>query len=294
MCTFCHEHGRGDKWYYNLENFLFKKVFPTPEEQEIVKKRRIEEMAEIEWRERHPNVVKDTKYQLDRSKTYRAQVLTLDEVFKVLSVAEEAVKREDSFIMAGRCACALQSKAKFEYRCIFFGAPILWSASVGYGRYPQTGLTEFGGADWRELKREVRKGLKAPLKIEEAKELFIEWDKKGLVHDVVCRGLFPLIDGFCNCERPICGRMRNRETHQAIDQLRKGHFVARVNPEKCTSCGTCMDRCQFGAIYVSKWSEATSIESLKCFGCGLCATGCPNDAIQMVERDHVPIVVNEY
>jgi MinD superfamily P-loop ATPase len=50
----------------------------------------------------------------------------------------------------------------------------------------------------------------------------------------------------------------------------------------CLSCGTCEERCWFGAITVEEKSTAFVHED-KCPGCGQCAIGCPENAITMTE-----------
>jgi len=52
----------------------------------------------------------------------------------------------------------------------------------------------------------------------------------------------------------------------------------RVDPDRCTGCGTCTELCRFGAI------EAGEVDPVTCEGCGLCALGCPEGAIEMVEH----------
>lgn len=289
MCTFCLDHGFGEKWYHNLESFLFKKIYPEPQEQEEKKKERLEDMAAVEWRERHPAYARNAGFQREFFSSHAGQVVTLEDTLKILDLAEEAVKREDTLMASARCLCALMVRGKVEYRCIFFGVPLVWAAEVGYARYPREGLTEFGGAQWSELRSQLRKGQKVPLTAAEAKDMFREWDKKGLVHSLVTRGLFPLIDGFCNCERPICMRLRQREILDYPQALVKGHFVADIDPLRCTRCRNCMEYCQFGSVYISKYSETVTIDPAKCFGCGLCRVKCQPNAISMVPRERVPV-----
>ncbi len=292
MCTFCTEHHFGDEWYFNLENFLFNKVYPDPEERARIKKDRIAHMCHQEWHEAHP------KYALDedlvrKSSAHRAsQVVTLEDANRILDLAEESIKRQDTMIATARCACAMMRRGKIEYRCIFFGVPTLWSAEIGFQRYPKEGLTEFGGAQWSELRKEIRKEQRAPITAAEAKELFQEWDKQGLVHTVVTRGLFPMIDGFCNCERPICIRMRQRDLFNTSYPLVKGTSVAEINLAQCTRCRNCMEYCPFGAIFISKYSNDAAIDPLKCFGCGLCRVKCKPNAIRMVPRKQIPVAAS--
>ena len=41
MCHWCTDHGRGQVWYENFENYLFNKILPTSEEQEEAKRKMV-------------------------------------------------------------------------------------------------------------------------------------------------------------------------------------------------------------------------------------------------------------
>lgn len=53
-----------------------------------------------------------------------------------------------------------------------------------------------------------------------------------------------------------------------------GGRLAEINPDLCTQCGECRERCQFGAV-----SEDFVIDPIACEGCGVCVHFCPADAI---------------
>jgi heterodisulfide reductase subunit A len=55
-------------------------------------------------------------------------------------------------------------------------------------------------------------------------------------------------------------------------------ITAKVDPEKCTSCGVCASKCPYGAITVEKGSPAVITEA-KCHGCGTCVAECPSNAL---------------
>lgn len=57
-----------------------------------------------------------------------------------------------------------------------------------------------------------------------------------------------------------------------------GH-KAIINPDLCTACGECTDRCQFKAI-----SERFLVDELQCEGCGVCVHFCPVGAIEFPEN----------
>jgi NAD-dependent dihydropyrimidine dehydrogenase PreA subunit len=41
-------------------------------------------------------------------------------------------------------------------------------------------------------------------------------------------------------------------------------------------------------------TEKTNIDQFKCFGCGLCETGCPTEAIELLEREKMPGLKEEW
>lgn len=53
-----------------------------------------------------------------------------------------------------------------------------------------------------------------------------------------------------------------------------GGCKAIINRDLCTSCGTCIDLCRFGAI-----SKQFQVDAILCEGCGVCVDFCPVAAI---------------
>jgi MinD superfamily P-loop ATPase len=61
---------------------------------------------------------------------------------------------------------------------------------------------------------------------------------------------------------------------EVADDFRGGR-IAQIDPDKCTQCGECLDRCQFDAI-----SSDFVVDKIDCEGCGVCVYFCPEDAIR--------------
>jgi MinD superfamily P-loop ATPase len=70
-------------------------------------------------------------------------------------------------------------------------------------------------------------------------------------------------------------------TQQEEHQFRGGQ-LAVIDPEKCTSCGTCAEVCRFDALIAG--DVAYRVESLACEGCASCYYQCPEEAIRMEEQ----------
>ena len=291
MCQWCQQHGDRDKrWYEKVENYMFSKIFPEEAEQEKAKNQMKATFSETEWRYSDPEFIRNEKFLRDRSSSgFGSQIITREEMLKVVRLADEAVKREDSIMVVGHCPCRLVLEGVRDYVCIGFGMPVNMSMEVGYGRLPREGLTEYGGADWSQLRKDLRKGVKVPLKLEEAEGLIDEWEERGLWHIVMSRGRLPLIEAICNCEKRYCTYWMNRFRSGVDEYVLKGHFVARIDPTTCVRCRECVAKCQFGAIHYSATSDNVDIDATLCMGCSLCDAGCPNDAIEMVPREEIPI-----
>jgi len=55
---------------------------------------------------------------------------------------------------------------------------------------------------------------------------------------------------------------------------------AKINPEICSGCGTCIEVCPYGAP-TKKDDGTTEIIAAACKGCGCCGASCPENAISM-------------
>jgi Fe-S-cluster-containing hydrogenase component 2 len=60
------------------------------------------------------------------------------------------------------------------------------------------------------------------------------------------------------------------------------NYYAEKDYDTCTTCFTCVDRCNVHAIKID--NERTVITREKCIGCGLCASTCPTGSITMVSK----------
>jgi len=58
-----------------------------------------------------------------------------------------------------------------------------------------------------------------------------------------------------------------------------GTATAKVDAEKCTGCGLCIEECPVHAI--SLGDEGAAVVAQTCTGCGDCVDTCPNYAISM-------------
>jgi ferredoxin len=88
-------------------------------------------------------------------------------------------------------------------------------------------------------------------------------------------------DAICSCCGCCCAPLK---THRSLpDPLSHWatNFYAEVNPEMCTGCGVCEERCQAAAIKLDQDAGKAMVDLTHCLGCGLCVEACPEDAIEL-------------
>jgi len=95
---------------------------------------------------------------------------------------------------------------------------------------------------------------------------------------------------ICNCCSCCCGAMQAQR--HGVPMLASSGYVAEVDPSECIACGSCQERCQFGAISVNGYAV---IDAAACMGCGVCVSQCPQEAMSLVrdERRGVPLELDE-
>ncbi len=86
--------------------------------------------------------------------------------------------------------------------------------------------------------------------------------------------------GICNCCGDCCGLLRALKLIPNPAAHVLNNYTAIVNQEECTSCETCLDRCQIDAITMDH-QDLASINPDRCIGCGLCITTCPAEALHL-------------
>jgi len=133
----------------------------------------------------------------------------------------------------------------------------------------------------------ISRGTGRKLEKQEALDIMKQAEEAGLIHVVVNK---QSVDHFiCNC-CPCCCQTMPVLIEHGISVIEPSRFAAQVDPDLCTACGTCLDRCYFSAVTVEDEGPAR-IDVAKCMGCGLCQVACPTEALSMTEvrsSDFVP------
>ena len=74
------------------------------------------------------------------------------------------------------------------------------------------------------------------------------------------------------------------------DAIRLSAITAKVDPEHCVKCLTCVRSCPFGVPQFSEESRVVEINEALCRGCGVCTAVCPRQAIRLSYYEDEQIV----
>jgi ferredoxin len=283
MCEYCEKFGSDDIWYLNRKGYarqLYRRKLPgekfVPEAISYRQERsRLRDLWADARLKKDQEKTKKLSQDLDRlyQENEPCQVLPLKDCYKILEYSNP--------IASMSCICRKQTRATDErhpdeYSCLGLG----------------TGMLK-----WERWPERYRGGVQF-LSTQQAKEWFDKWDKAGMVHMIMVYGTenegLPFVGGLCNCDYPDCIPLRIRHDYDIKHVLLKAHYVAVPDYDLCTGCGTCVERCQFGAIKMEVTTGKTNIDMFKCFGCGVCETGCPTEAITLERREKFPALREEW
>lgn len=135
----------------------------------------------------------------------------------------------------------------------------------------------------------IRKGFGRRITKEEALKIKKRATEAGLVHitDNASKGIMFI----CSCCPCCCIALNSLIEHGFDKWAAKSRFVADVDEEICTGCGTCIEKCQFKANKLDENKGIVVIDYDKCYGCGQCVYVCPSKAIKLKQNkleNHIP------
>ncbi len=121
---------------------------------------------------------------------------------------------------------------------------------------------------------------------DEARQVLDSSEEAGLIH--MSRNTTEDIDFICNCDRWHCEVVKGVLKQSKPALFFNSGFRPCFDPELCTACETCLERCPPGALVMGD-NEIPEVDLDRCFGCAVCATGCPSDAITMEAKTDFPV-----
>ena len=126
-----------------------------------------------------------------------------------------------------------------------------------------------------------------PITKEEAYDILKLSEEAGLVHMTsnIEKGHYYI----CNCCGCCCGVLRGVREYGGAKAVNSNYY-AQIDADACISCGVCADeRCQVHAI--EEKDNAYAVSKDQCIGCGLCVSTCPSDAVSLIRKNAVDIVL---
>ncbi|UCD02398.1 MAG: 4Fe-4S binding protein [Promethearchaeota archaeon] len=90
--------------------------------------------------------------------------------------------------------------------------------------------------------------------------------------------------GFvCSCCGCCCGLLRDFKKMNNPARLMKTNYYVEIDSDLCVGCGTCIERCQMGALTLV--DDISTVNLKKCLGCGLCVVTCSSEAIKLNNKE---------
>ncbi len=192
------------------------------------------------------------------------ETVTTEKTIHVYDDARKIIEAGKSFRLLP-CVCRHQKKS--------IGEPCEQGHSVEEGCI---GISYIENVDEQYLPPMARVATK-----EEALAHLERAAKAGLVHqsyNVEANNHF-----ICNCCSCCCGIIRGTKEFNAPYMLTRSNYLALIDVDLCSACGTCADeRCQFDAIGEDESLYEANPEL--CTGCGVCVASCDEAAITLVSR----------
>ncbi len=87
---------------------------------------------------------------------------------------------------------------------------------------------------------------------------------------------------ICCCCSCCCPTLKAAKLLPKSKYVISSYYQAKIDPDLCSDCGLCIERCQVDAI--KQGDGHSEIKDEKCIGCGLCVSTCPQEAISLMAR----------
>jgi NAD-dependent dihydropyrimidine dehydrogenase PreA subunit len=125
----------------------------------------------------------------------------------------------------------------------------------------------------------LRNGLGRMIDQEEALRILKEADRAGLV---LQPSNSQKISNICCCCGCCCAVLRTMKMLPEPAKIISSPFRVSVSVDLCDGCGTCLERCQMGALHLDDGRVVADLN--RCIGCGLCVSTCPTKALSLERK----------
>ncbi len=184
----------------------------------------------------------------------KAQIFTYDDIKKIIAAA-------DGPFTLNNCMCRQVmdvkghpcKNTKKRDLCISWGPHSMMYVSQGWGK---------------------------PISRERVLEVLKENEKEGMILQASNAQKPDFVCSCCACCDTALSILSKLPTPASFVA---SNYVARSDPEACTGCGICIDRCQMTAITLK--DEKSVVNAFRCIGCGNCVATCGSDAMHLLKKD---------
>lgn len=126
----------------------------------------------------------------------------------------------------------------------------------------------------------VDKGVARDISKEEMLRLIARAEKHGLVLQPQNNQDPGFICCCCGC---CCGVLTAAKKYPDPGEFLQTNYHAKIDPEKCTACGECLNLCQMNALMPTH--NTVRVLGEKCIGCGVCVNACAFEAISLLSKE---------
>jgi formate hydrogenlyase subunit 6/NADH:ubiquinone oxidoreductase subunit I len=105
-------------------------------------------------------------------------------------------------------------------------------------------------------------------------------EEHGLIH--VSDNVAERINFLCNCCGCCCGFLRAATAAGKANVVAASRYVVTLDRDACVACGTCVERCQMGALALE--TDHVAVMGDRCLGCGVCVGSCASGALSLDRR----------
>ena len=192
------------------------------------------------------------------------KTLSVAEEFVVPSQTVEEIINKFDDIAVGYCFC--------RQRRSLLGDPCNTGA-------PTLNCFTFG----KSARHTAAQGFAKKVSKREALEIMQAAEKAGLIHKAFHPGSRESSPetSICNCCKDCCDTLGLWRTG-TLPLINSTFYLSVIDPQACTGCGICVERCPTDAISLNEAGWAQRDESA-CLGCGVCSRFCPEEAIALKE-----------